>query len=86
MYYWFDERGRDITNSYLMKWYLVRDALLTNRSDGGMVRLITPVPGSELPGQADQRLHSFLLDLYPVLDAYIPDKNAPSSTNPALKP
>ncbi len=81
MYYWFDERGRDLTNAYLMKWYLIRDAILTHRSDGGMVRLITPILNTELPDKADQRLQSFLHTIYPVLGAYIPDSSATASDN-----
>jgi len=38
VYYWFQERGRDITNEYLVKWYLFADSLTRNRSDGALVR------------------------------------------------
>ena len=80
VYYWFDERGRDITNQYLMKWYLIHDAITTNRTDGGMVRLITPIATSELPGMADRRLRDFLRQIYPLLDNYIPGRNPSAHT------
>jgi EpsI family protein len=34
VYYWFQQRGRIITNEYLAKWYLFWDSLTNNRSDG----------------------------------------------------
>ena len=38
VYYWFQQRGRVITNEYLVKWYLFWDALTKNRTDGALVR------------------------------------------------
>jgi len=43
VYYWFQQRGRMLTNEYMVKWYLFWDALTRNRTDGALVRLITPV-------------------------------------------
>src|SRR5438034_8174067 len=37
VYYWFQQRGRDMTNEYLVKWYLFWDSLTRSRSDGAMV-------------------------------------------------
>src|SRR5262249_54456539 len=59
VYYWFQERGRNITNEYLVKWYLVEDALLRNRTDGALVRLITPLRTNEPVSAADDRLAQF---------------------------
>jgi exosortase D (VPLPA-CTERM-specific) len=71
VYYWFQQRGRIITNEYLVKWYLFWDALTRNRSDGAMVRLMTPIgPGGE--AQADAVLARFLTTLEPQLDRYLP--------------
>lgn len=44
VWYWFQQRGRVITNEYLVKWYIFRDALLRNRTDGALVRLMMSVP------------------------------------------
>ncbi len=44
VYYWFQQRGRDITNEYLVKWYLFWDSLTRRRTDGALVRVITPIP------------------------------------------
>jgi exosortase D (VPLPA-CTERM-specific) len=73
VYYWFQERGRDITNEYLVKWYLLRDALLRNRTDGALVRLITPLPENEPQAAADARLAGFAASALPALQRYLPD-------------
>jgi EpsI family protein len=44
VYYWFQQRGRVLTNEYLVKWYLFWDSLTRNRSDGSLVRLIVSLP------------------------------------------
>ena len=51
VYYWFQQRGRVITNEYQVKWYLFWDALTRNRTDGALVRLIVPV-GADEPDMA----------------------------------
>lgn len=73
VYYWFQERGRDITNEYLVKWYLLEDALLRNRTDGALVRLITPLPPNETAAAADARLAQFTASVLPTLKSYLPN-------------
>jgi exosortase D (VPLPA-CTERM-specific) len=73
VYYWFKQRGRDLNNEYLVRWYLFQDALVRNRSDGALVRLTTPAPVGEDLAEADQRLQDFLQGVLPQLDRYIPD-------------
>jgi exosortase D (VPLPA-CTERM-specific) len=73
VYYWFDERGRDITNEYLVKWYLLKDALLRNRTDGALVRLVTPLMTNEPAAAADARLGQFASSALPALRGYLPD-------------
>jgi len=59
VYYWFNQRGRDLSTEWSVKWYLLRDQVVTGRSDGFLVRLVTPVvPGAEQEG--DQRLRGFI--------------------------
>src|SRR6185437_2514678 len=72
VYYWFQQRGRIITNEYLVKWYLFWDALTRNRSDGAMIRLITPIPAGAT-ARADAELQQFARVLAPRLDRYLPD-------------
>lgn len=72
VYYWFQQRGREITNEYLVKWYLFYDALTKNRTDGALVRLTTPIRAGENVEQGDERLGRFLAALTPKLEEYIP--------------
>jgi exosortase D (VPLPA-CTERM-specific) len=73
VYYWFQQRGRNITYEYAVKWYLFIDALQRNRSDGALVRLTTPVaPGEDLAA-ADSRLTNFAKTIMPLLPDYIPN-------------
>lgn len=71
IYYWFNERGRDITNQYAAKWYLLIDAITMNRSDGSLVRLVTPVAANETVADADKRLSRFLNTATPAFASYL---------------
>jgi exosortase D (VPLPA-CTERM-specific) len=73
VYYWFQQRGRVITNEYLVKWFLFWDALTRNRSDGALVRLTAYVkPGGDLEA-ADKQLVEFTQAVAPKLPAFIPE-------------
>ncbi len=74
VYFWFQQRGRTITNEYMVKWYLFYDAIMMNRTDGALLRLVTPVSTAEDIGLADKRLEDFLRDLLPELASYLPGK------------
>jgi exosortase D (VPLPA-CTERM-specific) len=65
VYYWFDERGRQIANEYLAKFYLLVDAIALNRTDGALVRLATQVHPGETESDADRRLITFMRDASP---------------------
>jgi len=43
--YWYQGRGRAAANEYLVKWNLLRDAVLRHRSDEALVRIVVPVAG-----------------------------------------
>ena len=73
VYYWFKQRGRDIASEYLLKWYLLTDSLTMNRTDGSMVRLVTPIVSGEKEQDAEARLIEFLTVVNPMLDAYVPN-------------
>ena len=73
VYYWYQERGKRIASEYWAKWYLFRDALLLNRSDGALVRLVTPIVAGEPEDAADQRLMEFVTAVMPVLPGYVPN-------------
>jgi len=71
VYYWYLQRGRWFTNEYLNKFYMVADGLRRRRTDGALIRLITPAePNVEA---ARKRLDAFARELAPVLPDFIPD-------------
>lgn len=74
-YYWFPQRGRILNNAYQLKVYAFWDALTKQRTDGALVRLITPVSESEELDQAEQRLERFTRLIVPVLAEYIPGED-----------
>jgi exosortase D (VPLPA-CTERM-specific) len=72
MYYWFQQRGRTITNEYMVKWYLFWDALNHNRTDGALIRLSVSLDEKMDEIDADKYLKHFLHDFYPLLNRYLP--------------
>jgi exosortase D (VPLPA-CTERM-specific) len=73
VYYWFQQRGRIITNEFAVKWYLFWDALTLHRTDGAMVRLITPLPASSSEAAADQRLTDLAVRVTRELPRFVPN-------------
>ena len=71
-YYWFPQRGRVLTNMFELKAYAFWDALTKHRTDGALVRLITPVYPGERPQAAEARLQEFTRRVMPVLDTFLP--------------
>jgi EpsI family protein len=72
MYYWFPQRGRDITSDYLLKWYLLWDAVTRHRTDGALVRLIVPLPPGSSVAAGDLQLTAFARAFIPELPHYVP--------------
>jgi EpsI family protein len=70
--YWFQAHGRAVASEYWAKYYLVSDSVRMNRSDGGLVRLLTPMLHGESPDAAQARLMKLGSQLVPLLDSYIP--------------
>jgi exosortase D (VPLPA-CTERM-specific) len=73
VYYWFQQRGRSMTGEFEVKWFILRDSLVDDRSDGALIRLVTPLIPNEDPAAAEVRLQDFVRNLQPHLAAYIPD-------------
>lgn len=74
VYYWFQERGEPVANEYLKKWTLLQDAIKYNRTDGALVRVVTPFSTSESVEDADRRLKEFVRSAYPELLQVLPGK------------
>ena len=76
VYYWFAQRGRVVTNEYLVKWYIFWDGLTTNRTDGALVRLSTYVGEASAMPEGDARLENFVRAADPKLAFHLPGANA----------
>jgi exosortase D (VPLPA-CTERM-specific) len=73
MYYWFQQRGRVMTNEYVVKWYIFWDALTRNRTDGALVRLGAPVVAGVSEATVDAAIARFAAAAVPRLPTYIPN-------------
>jgi exosortase D (VPLPA-CTERM-specific) len=72
VYYWFPCRGRILTNLYQLKLYTFWDALTHQRTDGALVRVLTPVYPAEKLHLAEQRLQGFVRQIVPLLNEFLP--------------
>jgi EpsI family protein len=71
--YWYQAHGRSVADEYMAKVYLVADAIRMNRTDGALVRVITPVHSGETVDIAKARAERFTAQFAPLLPRYIPD-------------
>jgi len=71
--YWYQAHGRSIANEYKARLRMVTDAIRTNRTDGALVRVITPVLSSEPISSARGRAVLFASQMAPYLPQFIPD-------------
>jgi EpsI family protein len=71
--YWYQAHGRSIANEYRARLRMVTDAIRTNRTDGALVRVITPVLSSEPISSARDRAVLFASKMAPHLPQFIPD-------------
>lgn len=72
VYYWFEQRGAQASSEYAAKFMLLRDAVTNGRTDGGLVRLITPIGPAEDVASAEARLDRFTHRIMPMLPQYFP--------------
>ena len=71
VFYWYQGRGRVIASEYWGKFWMVADAISRNRTDGALVRLVTPMNDGEAKARA--RLVRFTQLLFPHLGELIPN-------------
>lgn len=72
VYYWFEQRGRHLTGDYATKGYTVLDSVTRGRTDGALVRVLTPIKAGENMEVAEKRLKSFLKITLNELPKYLP--------------
>ena len=70
--YWFQGHGRVVASEWWAKYYLVSDSIRMNRSDGALVRLMTPMLDGESPDATQARMMKLGSQFLPLLDSYIP--------------
>lgn len=70
--YWYWAHNRGLSSEYWAKFYLVADSLKMNRSDGALIRVMTPMYPNETADAAEQRLFPFTNGILPLLNDYIP--------------
>jgi EpsI family protein len=68
--YWYQAHGRVVASEYWGRIYMVLDAIRTNRTDGALVRIVTPIQDSEW--EAERRAVDFVQVLFPHLSRYFP--------------
>lgn len=73
VYYWFQQRGRVVTNEYAVKWYLLWDAITRHRTDGALMRLTTRIPPMQDVAVAESQLNGFAEKMLSQLPRYVPN-------------
>ena len=73
VYYWFEQRGRQTANEYIVNWMNFWDRLTKNRADGALVQLTTGVAVRGDFAEADARIVSFLRSAYAEISEHVPD-------------
>lgn len=71
VFYWYQDRGRVIASEFSAKFWMVADAISRNRTDGALVRLVTPMNDSETYARA--RLVNLTQILFPHLENVLPN-------------
>jgi exosortase D (VPLPA-CTERM-specific) len=75
VYYWFEERGRHITNENAVKYYALKDAIVANRTDGALVRIVTPIVAGD-EATADSMAGKMVADTSGLLQSFLPGQTA----------
>ena len=70
VFHLYEGRGRVIASAYAGKFWMMADAISRNRTDGSLVRLITPMNDGE--ATARSRLLGFTQIAFPQIDALLP--------------
>ncbi len=69
VYYWYQGRGRVITDEFAAYWYQLQDIALRNRSDAALVRFMVRADD----GSAEDTMKRLIEEFVPLLDPYIPE-------------
>lgn len=70
--YWYQGRGRVVASEYTSKLFTVWDSATRHRTDGALVRVLTPMGPADTPATATARAVEFARALYPTLAGFLP--------------
>jgi EpsI family protein len=71
--YWYQERGRVVASEYTSRALMVLDAIRSGRTDGALVRVMTPAGlDASQDDDARLRLRNFVETVFATLDGYLP--------------
>ena len=70
--YWYLAHDRAVASEYWARYYLFADSVKMNRSDGSMIRLVTPLDPRETIEAAQQRAVSLAGNIVPLISRYVP--------------
>jgi exosortase D (VPLPA-CTERM-specific) len=70
--YWYWAHDRGVASEYSARYYLVKDSMRLHRSDGALVRIMSPIYPGETADAAYQRALGFAGGVVPLLNDYIP--------------
>jgi exosortase D (VPLPA-CTERM-specific) len=77
VYYWFEQYGGRSAWDFAAKAALVSQGLRHRRTDGALIRLVTPLGAGEDPADADARILSLIRGIIEPLPRFVPNAAAP---------
>ena len=72
VYYWFEQRGKRMTNDVAAKASVIWDGIALGRTDGALVRFVTPINTNETEADADARIQQLMQKSLASLPRFIP--------------
>ncbi len=72
VYYWFEQRGKRMVNDFRAKMSVIQDGFTMGRTDGALVRFVTPILAGETEADADARLQRFMEPSLNRLPRFVP--------------
>ncbi|MFQ1701349.1 VPLPA-CTERM-specific exosortase XrtD [Loktanella agnita] len=72
VYYWFEQRGRRMTNDVAAKLVVIYDGIIRGRTDGALVRYVTDIAEGETEAEADARLTGLVSESIALLPPFVP--------------
>ncbi|MFV2001971.1 MAG: exosortase C-terminal domain/associated protein EpsI, partial [Paracoccaceae bacterium] len=72
VYYWFEQQGKRVTGDVTAKMRVLINSVGGGRSDGALIRFVTPIKVTESVADADARILRFMRDSLPRIPRFVP--------------